>query len=75
MFLIMVMAIMRMTAIIETEIIDPKDETDIYTYLFILKSRQIEHNKVKKQATTSLTTQKHGKPVVAEPLRGRSIRT
>jgi hypothetical protein len=70
----MVMAIMRMTAIIETEIIDPKDETYIYTYLFILKSRQIEHTKVKKQ-TTKLTTQKYGKPLVAETLRRRSIGT
>jgi len=52
MFLIMVMAIMRMTVIREREIIEPKDETDIYTYLSILKSRQIENTKIKKQSTT-----------------------
>jgi hypothetical protein len=40
---------MRMTVIRETEIIEPKDETDKCTYLFILKSRQTESTKIKKQ--------------------------
>jgi hypothetical protein len=48
----MVMAIMRMIVIREKEIIGPKDGTDVYTYLFILKCRQIEHTKIKKQPTT-----------------------
>jgi hypothetical protein len=52
MFLIMVMAIMRMSVIREREITEPKDETDVYSYLFVLKSRQIEHTNIKKQPAT-----------------------
>jgi hypothetical protein len=41
-----------MTLMKQGDIIVPKDETDRYKYLGILKSRQFEHTKLKKQLTT-----------------------
>jgi hypothetical protein len=52
MFLIMVMVIIRMTVIRERQIIEPKDETDMYTYIFIQIFRQIELTKINNQPTT-----------------------
>ena len=46
---------MRMTVIREREIIEPKDETDMYTYIFILKSRQIDQED--QETTNNLTDQ------------------
>jgi len=47
MLLILVMAIMRMIVIREREIAEPKDGTDMYTYIFLLKSSQIENTKIR----------------------------